>query len=61
MLSLIKWLIHHKFILLPLCVIPIEPFRVGVPGNISSIFSINSEAEASELIENIEEMFPRCW
>ena len=27
--------------------------------NISSIFSSNSEAFASELLENLEEMFPR--
>ena len=27
----------------------------------SSVFSINSEAFASELIENIEEMFPRYY
>ena len=26
-------------------------------GNISSLFSSNSEADASELLENIEEMF----
>ena len=29
--------------------------------NISSIFSSNSEAEASELLENIEETFPRFY
>ena len=28
-------------------------------GNISSRFSSNSEALASELLENIEEMYPR--
>ena len=28
-------------------------------GNMSSRFSINSEANASELIENLEEMVPR--
>ena len=30
-------------------------------GNISSIFSRNSEAFASEILENIEEMFPRYY
>ena len=30
-----------------------------VGGHISSIFSSNSEANASELLENLEEMFPR--
>ena len=29
--------------------------------NISSIFSWNSEADASEFLEDIEEMFPRYW
>ena len=29
------------------------------PGNISLRFSINSEAFFSELLENLEEMFPR--
>ena len=29
-------------------------------GNMSSRFSINFEADASELIENLEEVFPRC-
>ena len=29
--------------------------------NISSIFSSNSEEEASELLENIEEMLPRYY
>ena len=28
-------------------------------GNMSSIFSAKSEADASELSENIEDMFPR--
>ena len=28
--------------------------------SISSRFSINSEANASELIENLEEMLPHC-
>ena len=30
-------------------------------GNNSSRFSRNSEANASELLENLEEMFPRNW
>ena len=30
-------------------------------GNMCSIFSCNSEAKASELLENIERMFPRYW
>ena len=29
--------------------------------NISSIFSRNSEASASEFLENLEEMFPRYF
>ena len=32
-----------------------------VPKNIASIFSSNSEANASELLENNEEMFLRDW
>ena len=28
-------------------------------GSMSSIFSSNSEAKASELLENLEDMFPR--
>ena len=30
-----------------------------VPSNISARFSSSSEADASELLENLEEMFPR--
>ena len=30
-------------------------------GNMSSRFSSNSEAKASELLENLEEIFPRYW
>ena len=38
-----------------------NPHSTQLRGNISSRFSINSEAFASELIENIEEMFPRSY
>ena len=30
-------------------------------GNIYSKFCRNSEANASELLENLEEMYPRYW
>ena len=54
---------YELIILKPLtfCVAVTEFTRVGLGVNISSKFSINSEAFASELIENLEEMFPKYY
>ena len=37
----------------------VDTITLRIGENMSSIFSSNSEASASELIENHEEMFPR--
>ena len=51
MLTISRRLIHQRMI---------EDLNIIVHlGNISSKFSSNSEADASELLENLEEMFPR--
>ena len=45
-----------RYIMLP--VICLATVNTPVCDNISSRFSSNSEADASELLENLEEMFP---
>ena len=50
--------VFFKFCLIWVIVVSMFTSYYQYGGNISSIFSSNSEAKASELLENIEEMLP---
>ena len=52
MLTLSRWILHQHVVRDAI------PPRIYKKRNMSSVFSINSRANAPELIENTQEMFP---
>ena len=56
-----SWRFHHESVLVAYLEILKLSMCMYYRGNISSLFFGNSEADASELPKNLEEMSPRYW